>query len=85
MLALRAKSAHWGLVDIQARHWDGVAKLAGLGDARALCDELIAQLPGVLRDVEAQLPPGFPAALAQAIFDGMKSTAQRLHDTGTAE
>lgn len=84
-MALRAKSAHWGLVDIQAPHWDGVTKLAGLGDARTLCDELLQQLPGVLRTVEAELPQGFPPALAQAIFDGMRTTAQRLHDTEPAE
>jgi serine/threonine-protein kinase HipA len=80
-MALRAKSAHWGLADIQARHWDGVARLAGLGDARALCDELRERLPDVLRSVEAQLPAGFPAALADAVFTGMKSTAERLRPT----
>jgi serine/threonine-protein kinase HipA len=83
-MALRAKSAHWGLADIQARHWDGVAKLAGLGDARALCDELLQQLPGVLRTVTSELPPDFPPPLAAAIFDGMTTTAQRLHDTEPA-
>lgn len=83
-MALRAKSAHWGLADIQARHWDGVAKLAGLGDARALCDELLQQLPGVLRTVTSELPPDFPPTLATAIFDGMTTTAQRLHDTEPA-
>ncbi|MGJ7579195.1 type II toxin-antitoxin system HipA family toxin [Variovorax sp. RHLX14] len=77
-MALRAKSAHWGLTDIQARHWDGVAKQAGLGDARALGDEISAQLPDVLRTVESELPPGFPPALAESIFDGMTTTAQRL-------
>lgn len=77
-MALRSKSAHWGLADIQARHWDGVAKLAGLGDARALCDELAAQVPDVLHNVEAQLPPGFPQPLASAIFDGIRTTAKRL-------
>ena len=77
-MALRSKSAHWGLADIQARHWDGVAKLAGLGDAHALCDELIAELPGVLQSVEAQLPAGFPARLANTIFEGIKTTARRL-------
>ena len=41
--------------------------------------------PGVLRTVESELPKDFPAALAEAIFDGMKSTAQRLHDTDTAD
>ncbi|MDM0040896.1 type II toxin-antitoxin system HipA family toxin [Variovorax sp. J22G21] len=77
-MALRSRSAHWGLADIEALHWDGVAKLAGLGDAQALCDELIAQLPGVLQSVQAQLPAGFPEHLAGTIFDGIKTTARRL-------
>lgn len=77
-MALRSKSAHWGLADIQARHWDGVAKLGGIGDARALCEELAAQVPEVLRTVEAQLPAGFPQPLAAAVFEGVRSTAQRL-------
>lgn len=81
-MALRSKSAHWGLSDIQARHWDGVAKLAGLGDARALCEELAAQVPQVLRSVQAQLPADFPPALADAIFAGMTDTAKRLAFTG---
>jgi serine/threonine-protein kinase HipA len=79
-MALRSKSAHWALQDLRARHWDGVAKLAGLGDARALCDELLAQLPGVLDSVEAQLPAGFPEHVAHAIFEGVRSTAKRLGD-----
>ena len=37
-IALRSKSAHWTLSDLLPQHWDGVAKQAGLGDARALCD-----------------------------------------------
>ncbi len=81
-MALRSKSAHWGLADIQARHWDGVAKLAGLGDARALCDEVAGQVPEVLRSVQAQLPADFPSALASAIFEGMSHTAKRLASTG---
>ena len=81
-MALRSKSAHWGLADIQARHWDGVAKLAGLGDARALCEEVAAQVPEVLRSVQAQLPADYPPALAGAIFEGMTDTAKRLAFTG---
>ncbi|RZL64611.1 MAG: type II toxin-antitoxin system HipA family toxin [Variovorax sp.] len=80
-MALRSKSAHWGLTDIDARHWDGVAKFAGLGDARALCDEIAAQVPEVLRSVEAQLPADFPTALARTIFDGVTRTAKRLAPT----
>ena len=77
-MALRSKSAHWGLTDIQARHWDGVAKLAGLGDARAVCDELAAQVPEVLRTVQAQLPADFPRPLSSAIFEGLQRTAKQL-------
>lgn len=77
-MALRSKSAHWGLQELRARHWDSAAKLAGLGDAHALCDELLAQLPAVIDSVEAQLPAGFPAHVASAIFEGMRSTTKRL-------
>ena len=77
-MALRSKSAHWALQDLRARHWDGVAKLAGLGDAHALCDELLAQLPDALDAVEAQLPPDFPEPVASAILQGVRDTAKRL-------
>lgn len=79
-MALRSKSAHWGLQELRARHWDGVAKLAGLGDARALCDELLAQLPGVIDSVQTQLPVGFPEHVARAIFEGLRDTAKRLNE-----
>jgi serine/threonine-protein kinase HipA len=77
-IALRSKSAHWTLADLLPLHWDGVAKQAGLGDARALCDELVTQLPGVLSSVEAQLPAAFPEHVARSIFDGMKTSGARL-------
>jgi serine/threonine-protein kinase HipA len=79
-LALREKSAHWGLSDIGARHWDDVARLAGRVDARALRDEIAERLPEVLRRVEAELPPGFPAPLADAVLGGIRTLAPRLHD-----
>ncbi|MEB0055606.1 type II toxin-antitoxin system HipA family toxin [Variovorax sp. LG9.2] len=77
-MALRSKSSHWALQDLRARHWDGVAKLAGLGDAHALCDELLAQLPGALDAVETQLPSGVPEHVARTIFEGVRNTAKRL-------
>lgn len=77
-IALRSKSAHWTLADLLPLHWDGVARQAGLGDARALCDELVAQLPGVLKSVESQLPAAFPEHLARSVFDGMKTSGARL-------
>ncbi len=77
-IALRSKSAHWTLADLLPTHWDGVAKQAGLGDARTLCDELVSQLPGVLACVEAELPPAFPAHVVDSIFEGIQSGRARL-------
>ena len=77
-MALRSKSSHWALQDLRARHWDGVAKLAGLGDAHALCNDLLAQLPGALESVETQLPSSFPEHVARTIFEGVRNTAKRL-------
>ncbi|MGI4777043.1 MAG: HipA domain-containing protein [Janthinobacterium lividum] len=83
-MALRSKSAHWQLSDLSPRHWDGVARLAGLGDARSLCEELAAQVPGVLARIESLLPAGFPEDVARPILDGIRTTAARLHDAREA-
>ncbi len=80
-MALRSKSAHWVLSDLRQQHWDGVAKLAGLDDAKALCDELAAQVPGVIAKVESQLPADFPEPLARTVFVGIRETAARRQST----
>lgn len=77
-MALRSKSAHWVLSDLRQQHWDGVAKLAGLSDAKALCDELAEQVPGVIARVESELPAGFPEQLTRSILDGIRATAGKL-------
>lgn len=79
-MAVRAKNPHWKLAEILPRHWDSVAKLAGLGDAKALREELIDTTPAVIQSLESRLPPGFPERIASAIFEGMKFSAKRLHE-----
>ena len=79
-MAVRGKNAHWKLTDILPRHWDAVAKLAGLGDAGKLREELVDALPQVLCSVEAQLPIHFPEHVARTVFDGMKTGAMRLRE-----
>jgi serine/threonine-protein kinase HipA len=83
-MAVRAKNQHWKLSEILPRHWDSVARLAGLGDARALREELVESLPGIIEAVGSRLPPGFPEGVVHAIFKGMKYSAQRLHDAPPA-
>ncbi len=77
-MAVRAGNPHWRIAEIQPRHWDAVALQAGLGTAQALREEILDILPGVLGQVQSQLPAQFPAALANSIFAGLRDSARRL-------
>jgi serine/threonine-protein kinase HipA len=77
-MAVRNKNAHWKLAEIQPRHWDAVAKQAGLGEAAALRDEIVGAAESVIDRVSGLLPKGFPARVAEAVFNGMKASALRL-------
>ena len=77
-MAVRGRNAHWKLNEIRPRHWDAVARLAGLGDARALIDKVRAHTPAVIAEVSAQLPAGFPDEVSGKIFEGMRRQAGHL-------
>lgn len=79
-MAVRSKNVHWKLSEIKARHWDGVARAAGLGSAAALIEELIAQTPCAIESVSRQIPAKFPAGVQDKIFDGLQRTAAQLSD-----
>jgi serine/threonine-protein kinase HipA len=81
-MAVRNKNVHWKLAEIQPRHWDTVARQAGLGDASALRAEVIDAASGVLHRVAATLPVGFPAQVAGPIFSGIEASALRLANIG---
>ena len=82
-MAVRSKSAHWKVRDIQHRHWValgeryGVVTTDGLS-AASIIDDLVARTPQVIQTVRAQLPGGFPVALADSIFTGLQDAAARL-------
>ena len=82
-MALRAKNAHWKILDIHRRHWlelgirHGVVTADGQ-PAQAVLDDLVARTPEVLAQVRAQLPPGFPHQVADSILAGVKGAAERL-------
>ncbi len=80
-LAVRSKNAHWKLAEIKARHWDAVARQAGLGDAAALLAEVAGQVASVIATVSRQLPRGFPARVAERIFSGLQESAKQLADS----
>ena len=82
-LAVRSKNVHWKMRDILRRHWvalgtrHGILDEAGRG-AEPLIDDISARTPDVIARVRAQLPEGFPAPLAEAVFEGMRGAAKRL-------
>ena len=77
-MAVRSRNAHWKLRDIVPRHWDAVARQAGLGDARDLTSELIERTPKVIAEVSRQLPRNFPTRVSDRIFAGLQEQVQRL-------
>jgi serine/threonine-protein kinase HipA len=81
-MALRATNVHWKLSEIQASHWHGLCKLAGLGDATELIQEMIEQSPSAIESVNRQIPAGFPAYLRDKVFAGIQQQVSRLAGTG---
>ena len=65
-------------LEITARRMLLTAKRLGLGDAQALLDELIAQTPAVASVVRSQLPPTFPAGVADPVLSGLEASATQL-------
>jgi serine/threonine-protein kinase HipA len=82
-MAVRATNPHWKMREITRRHWLAVAQRHGVQGAAgqpapAILDELVAQTPGVIAAVSAQLPAGFPAHVAERIFQGLQAAAIKL-------
>lgn len=82
-MAVRSNSAHWKMREILRRHWLAVGERHGLTThdgrgADGVLDDLVERTPQVIDHVRAQLPEGFPAEMAEAIFSGLQGSARRL-------
>ena len=82
-MAVRSRNAHWKMRDILRRHWVALGTRHGVVDEAArgaehLIDAIAARTPDVIAKVRSQLAKGFPAPLANAVFDGMQAAAKRL-------
>ena len=71
---------------ILRRHWLELGTRHGIitpdgRPAQAVIDDLLARTPEALAQVRAQLPPGFPAEVADSILAGVQSAAARLAAT----
>lgn len=78
-MAVSGKNRHYAFRDIQRRHFNAMAPRCSYGqDAEPIIERLIAQTPGVIERVSAELPQGFPAKVADRIFEGLRRTVAAL-------
>ena len=83
-MALSGKNRHYAFRDIQRRHFNVMASRCSYGpDAEPILQRLIAQTPGVIERVSADLPEGFPAKVSDRIFEGLRKTVAAL-DAGNS-
>lgn len=75
-MALRSKNVHYGLAEIQTRHWLALAREAGV--PFAALTQLVARVPVALDEVESTLPHGFPEKVWQPIRGGLLAQALRF-------
>lgn len=73
------KNRHYLAESIQRRHLDNTALKCGISpDAGAQIEYLVSHAPRVIREVNAKLPAGFPQDVADAILQGLESSADFL-------
>jgi serine/threonine-protein kinase HipA len=78
-MSVRGKNKHYGLKDIQRRHFNHTAGQCGLGEtAEPLIDEIIVATPDVIASVQQDLPKGFPQHVLDAILGGLSKSAMQL-------
>jgi serine/threonine-protein kinase HipA len=77
-MAVRSKNPHWKLSEIKARHWIETGKRCGIADMPAILADLVTRAPAVIEQVQAAIPKGFPAKIADAILAGVRTSSMRL-------
>lgn len=78
-MAVAGKNRHYLMKDIQRRNFNAMASRCFYGpDAEPLIGRLIDATPAAIETVAAALPKGFPERVAERIFDGLRTSAERL-------
>ena len=78
-MALVGKNRHYKWSELQRRHLESTAKACGVEvSGKTLIDDLITTTSGVITQVTAKLPVGFPELVAKPILDGLGFVTQRL-------
>jgi serine/threonine-protein kinase HipA len=78
-MAVVGKNRHYRFKDIERRHFDAMAAHCGWGpDAAPIVERLLGRVDGAIEAVARRLPAGCPAQVADAIFAGLRRSADRL-------
>lgn len=77
-MALRGRRPHYLIREIQPRHFERLAEIAGGPNVWAKMHELVRRVPPALATIEARLPPGFPAHVWEPIVRGMNQQCERF-------
>lgn len=75
-MALRSKNTHYHLHEIETRHWQVLARQAGI-PFNALV-ELVERVPQAFEAVHGELPNGFPERVWRAVREGTQLQARRF-------
>jgi serine/threonine-protein kinase HipA len=79
-MALRGRNRHYHWARILHRHWLGTAHACRFPaeEMGTIVGDLLDRMDGVIQRVTDQLPPSFPADVAEPILDGMREARDRL-------
>lgn len=78
-MAVDGRNRHYRLRDIRRRHFNAMAARIGHGaDAEDIIEELLARTAPAIDEVAAELPADFPPHVAEAIFTGLRWSADAL-------
>ncbi len=71
-MAVRGKTAHYKLSEIQYCHWEDLAKRSAVDGAWEVMQDMTHRLDAALTAVEQRLPADFPMELAHTVFQGAR-------------
>lgn len=82
-MAVRSKSPHWKMREVQPRHWHVLAKRHGIVSAGADSPfvQVIEQTSSVIQKVQCLLPTGFPVQVSETILNGLSVAAKRYEQS----
>lgn len=66
-MAIRSKNAHYKIMDIQPRHWEGLAKQSGVAGAFEAMITLVESIDSALNNIEKILPRNFPFQVWESV------------------